>query len=210
MATRAWKKVADMEMVTNRYPRVYQCCRQQMVALDADDGILDHYTPCYLCFCKCQYYYTFWECWQCKSLFLWSLWSSALCISVLTLTGMQTLGVTAHMTPSPLAVQFYPKMHANQAGRSYHRLFCLGWNPSHGEDLPPLQVRVKGAQLPACQRRPPCEWWKLSNAQLEDNVEMRMRMQIWPFWVLCQSLVLMLRQCVIVMLPSGIRLPWTS
>ena len=33
MATRAWKKVANMEMVINRYARVYQRCRQQMVAV---------------------------------------------------------------------------------------------------------------------------------------------------------------------------------
>ena len=45
MATRAWKKVANMEMVINRYARVYQRCRQQMVALDAHDGILDCYKP---------------------------------------------------------------------------------------------------------------------------------------------------------------------
>ena len=45
MATRAWKKVADMEMVIKRYAKVYRRCRQQMVSLDADDGILDRYKP---------------------------------------------------------------------------------------------------------------------------------------------------------------------
>ena len=43
-------------------------------------------------------------------------------------------------------------------------------------------------------------------SSLRIMLRMRMRTQIWPFWVLCQSLGLMLRQSVAVILPSGISL----
>jgi len=41
--TRTWKKVADLDAMVKRYATVYHCCRKQMVALEAEPRILDHY-----------------------------------------------------------------------------------------------------------------------------------------------------------------------
>ena len=43
MTTQAWKKVLDLDAMVARYSAVYHCCRQQMVALGADQSILNHY-----------------------------------------------------------------------------------------------------------------------------------------------------------------------
>ena len=57
--------------------------------------------------------------------------------------------------------------------------------PAPAASLPlPSPVGI-GAQQPACQGQPPHGWWKSALSSLRIMLRMRMRTQIWSFWVLC-------------------------